>query len=116
VIAGAAVAISYANYILAKQKRADDLFDRRFAFYKRLEGYWMSTGRWASKDTDPYPDIETLISFADEASFLFSDSICKHIVNLPTSGHRGSPFFPDDDFVKPFREYLRLERPTITTF
>ena len=110
-IAGAAVAISYTNYMLARRKRADDLFDRRYAFYKRLEKYWLNTGRCAPPDVDPEPDVEFLIAFADEASFLFDDDICQHIINLPTAGHTGSPFFPDDDFVKPFREYLCLEKP-----
>lgn len=107
-IAGAALA--RAQYVLAKRKRADDLFDRRYDFYQRLRAAWMDTGVGAPEDSDPAVYIEDVVSLAEEASFLFGADIEAHIYSLVGPGHQGSQFFPDESFVEPFRKYLSLER------
>lgn len=107
-IAIAGILIAVLNYQHVRQKRKDDLFDRRYAFYERVRSMWLSTGTGAGLDEDPEIDIESLIPIAEEAQFLFGKDIADHILSLDRKGHSGSPFFPNDDFVKPFEKYLQL--------
>lgn len=93
------------QYWLALKKRKDDLFDRRYAYYQKVRNMWVST--W-DKD-QPVFDQEDVIMLAEEAGFIFGKDICEHILSLENKRHGGSPFFPDEDFVKPFRKYLELK-------
>ena len=54
-------------------------------------------------------DVEDLIPVAMEARMLFGKDIAQHIISLENKAHKGSPFFPDDDFIKPFMKYLQLK-------
>lgn len=90
---------------LAFKKRKDDLFDRRYAFYKQIERYWLETSDIA---TGREPELEGLVSAAQEAEFLFGNDVRDHILSLEGKRHDGSPYFPNEDFVKPFRKYLEL--------
>jgi hypothetical protein len=88
-VAVAAALIAYFNYQMAKRKRSDDLFDRRYAFYKNFRGAWLSTGTGTHPDEDPGLDvIEDLAPLADEASFLFGDDI------VPSKRRRTSQLKP----------------------
>ena len=87
-------------YYTAK-KRKDDLFDKRFDFYKRLERYWLST------NSNGPPDITDLFPIASEARFLFGKDIERHILSLAGKGSSNS-MFAEDDFTKPFHKYLTL--------
>ena len=103
-IAIAAIVLGIFNHWLAVRRRRDELFDRRYEFYRRVRDFWLSTADPAV----PPPDIQEWISVADEASFLFGRDIVEHLVSLENKRHDGSPFFPNDDFVQPFRRYLTL--------
>lgn len=81
------------------------LFDRRYVFYQRVRNYWLETAR----EDNPEPSYEDLIPVAEEASFIFGKDISSHILSLADKRHTGSPCFPDEDFVKPFRKYLVLK-------
>jgi len=107
-VAIAGTVLAYLNYLHAKRKRKDDLFDRRYAFYMRVRDIWLSSGIGAGPDEDPDLDIEDLIPIAEEAGFLFGDDIAQHIISLDRQGHSGSPFFPNSDFTQPFEKYLKL--------
>jgi hypothetical protein len=103
-ISVAACYISYLAFNLAKKRREDDLFDRRYEFYKSVRDAWLST---ADPETGPR-FIEDWIPIAEEASFLFGSDIEDHLVSLDGRRHNGSPSFPNEDFVEPFRKYLTL--------
>ncbi|MGH7510772.1 MAG: hypothetical protein ACREMZ_15055 [Gemmatimonadales bacterium] len=105
-VLGAVLAVL--NHLHLRRKRKDDLFDRRYAFYKRVRDWWLTTGTGAAPDTDPDVDTEDLIPIAEEAEFLFGKDVGKHILSLDRSGHSGSPFFPNSDFTGPFEKHLRL--------
>ncbi len=107
-IALAAVVLGFLQYRLAKQRRKDDLFDRRYAFYESVRKMWMNTGVNAPPNTDPDLDVLDLVTLAYEAEFLFGEDISQHILSLGGRGHEGHPFFPNEDFVKPFKRYLNL--------
>jgi hypothetical protein len=102
-IAGAWVAV--ASHRLARRKRKDDLFDRRYEFYKRVRDWWLST----AAPEAPVVDVEDVFPLTEEAGFLFGKDIAQHILSLEGKRHPGSPFFPDDEFTKPFLKYLRFE-------
>lgn len=95
-IVGSIIAIVQCQ--LAFKKRKDDLFDRRYAFYKMIEKFWLLT----CEPVTPTPEVEAVISAAEEASFIFGKDISDHILSLAGKRHEGSPFIPNDDFVKPF--------------
>jgi len=103
-----ALSLNLFQYLLAVKRRKDDLFDRRYEFYRQVRSMWLKTGNGAPPGQQSWLDIEDLIPVSEEASFLFGQDIAQHICSLADKGHNGSPFFPDDDFVKPFRKYLSL--------
>ncbi len=103
-----ALLLNLFQYRLAAKRRKDDLFDRRYEFYRQVRSMWLNTGNGAPPGQRPWLDIKDLIPVSEEASFLFGQDIAQHICSLADKKHDGSPFFPDDDFVKPFRKYLSL--------
>lgn len=88
---------------LAKLKRKDDLFNLRYEFYKNVSEIWTST---CNSETTPL-DIVDLIPIAEKARFLFGEDISQHIISLERKTAT-NPFFPDEDFSKPFYKYLKL--------
>lgn len=111
VVAVAGLGFALGNFQLAKRRRNDELFDRRYEFYQRLRSMWLRTGRAAPPGHDPEVYTEDLIPIAEEARFLFGEEIADHVLGLVGKGHQGHPDFPDEWFVKPFRPYLSLEPP-----
>ncbi len=105
-VAVAALSLGVINWQLSVRRRKDDLFDRRYAFYKKLSNRWLNTANWEGTGEDNSMDAEDVISFAIEASFLFGDDIVRHIMSLEQKEHSGSQLFPNQDFVKPFERYL----------
>ena len=88
----------------SEKSRQNALFDRRYACYMRLRETYLS-----QHDESKRPlDIEDWIPLAEEAGFLFGADIRTHVLALADKEISGSPFFPDDWFVKPFEKYLRL--------
>lgn len=104
-IAIAGSVIAWLQYRTNSQKRKNDLFDRRYNFYQTLEKFWLQS----SDDNCRPHDVEDLIPVAMEARMLFGKDIAQHIISLENKAHKGSPFFPDDDFIKPFMKYLQLK-------
>lgn len=108
IVAIAGLLIGTLNYRLSVRKRKDELFDRRYAFYQRARRLWLASGDGAAPEVDPELHFEDLVPMAEEASLLFGEDISKHILSLEGKGHRGSPFFPDADFTKPFEKHLKF--------
>lgn len=106
IVAIIGVIIASVQVWLAFKKRKDDLFERRYDFYQKLENMWLATRDY---ENPSYPDVEDLIPWASRAEFLFGGDIADHILTLEEKHHNGSPYFPDDDFVKPFKKYLVLK-------
>lgn len=102
-VIGAWIAVQ--NYRLARRRRKDDLFDRRYTFYKGVRDWWLRT----AEPDEPPVTVEDVAPLADEAALLFGDDIARHIMSLEGKAHSGSPFFPNDDFTRPFLKYLRFE-------
>lgn len=105
ILSFASVGIAFLGYKEYKLKRTNDLFDRRYKFYKMVEKWWLSTG----DEDNPPTDITDVLPMAIEADFIFGKDIFDHIVSLQDKTHSGSPFFPNDDFSQPFRKYLTLK-------
>ena len=104
-IAIAGVLIGYYQWRNNEYKRQNELFDKRFEFYKKSCDAWLATGNPDAQS----PDVEDLIPISEEAKFLFGDDIALHILSLEGKSHNGSPFFPNIDFSEPFYKYLRLK-------
>jgi hypothetical protein len=99
--------LSFRNSAMA---RKISLFDKRYDFYTRLKKRWLETGdNPGGMPTSPSMDSIEIIMWLNEAEFLFGKDVMNHINNLEEKEHTGAPFFPDEDFVKPFRKYLKLE-------
>lgn len=104
IVAIGGLVIAVLNYRHAHRKRKDDLFDRRYEFYRRLRDWWLRT----AEPDQPLVDAEDVIPIAEEARLLFGEDIAQHILSLAGKAHSGSPFFPNDDFTRPFDKYLRF--------
>jgi hypothetical protein len=107
-IAIAGIVIGALNYLHARRKRQDDLIDRRYEFYKRVRDWWLTTGTGAAPESDPIVRLEDVVPIAEEARLLFGKDVEQQILSLEGKGHSGSPFFPNQDFTKPFERCLRL--------
>jgi hypothetical protein len=107
----ACMGIYYAkqNYKLAQRKRKDELFDRRYKFYKDVEAIWLSTGNGAVDGERPYFEWDEIESFAHEAEFLFDKEIADHLRSLAEQQFQGLPGVPDSTFSEPFYKYLKFE-------
>ena len=102
-IAIVAAGIAFLQWRTNDLKRNNELFDRRYEFYQRLRGAWLST-----VDSDLDIDMEDLISWAEEAEFLFGRDISTFILSLDGKSHEGHPFFPNQEFIDPFKKYMSL--------
>ncbi|WP_264529314.1 hypothetical protein [Flavobacterium sp. N502540] len=94
---------TWLQFILAKKKRKDDLFNLRYEFYKDISNIWTST---CNPEMPPL-DIVDLIPLAEKGNFLFGKDISSYIISLENKT-ANRPFFPDEDFTKPFVKYLKL--------
>lgn len=104
ILAIVVITTSIMQYILAAKKRKDDLFDKRYNFYKKAEKVWLSS----FNEDNPPMDIIDLLPLASEATFLFGKEVSKHIISF--EGKKCThPWFADDDFAKPFYKYLKLK-------
>jgi len=109
VIAVATVGINIVNFCLARKRRLDDLFDRRYKFYKDFESFWKSTGSESKGATQMMVEWEDVLAWELEASFLFGEDIVKHIRSYQGKSFDGEmPWIPDLELAKPFKKYLKL--------
>ena len=108
-IALAAFGLGLFNYLLAKRRRKDELFDRRYEFYKEIESWWRSTGDGAEEGVTNWLDWDELEPWAQEAEILFGKDVAAHIRSYAGKGaFEGIPWVPDYKFSKPFLDYLKL--------
>jgi hypothetical protein len=98
---------AWLNLELNRQKRRDELWERRYKFYKELEEWWLSTGDGASESGPRSPDSLAKIQFAERSEFLFGPEIQEHIISLDERGHMGPPSAVSTEFKAPFFHYLR---------
>lgn len=96
--------ISFIQHNHSKRIRKDNLYKHRFDFYQRLSKSWLKT---FGVFDDPPLTVEDLIPYSIEADFLFGQDIVKHIGGLEGK-EATNPYFPDEDFSKPFEKYLKL--------
>jgi hypothetical protein len=81
-------------------KRKQDLFDRRFALYKKAVLYYEEI--WSEMaGTSPDYDFKTLYV---EASFLFGPDVVEHLKTMTRKTK-----FDIDWFAEPFRRYMQLK-------
>lgn len=104
IVAVSTVYMHFSQRYTARMKRKDELFDKRYEFYKKIESKWLET----YYDSTPEWEVVDLIPVANEASFLFGKDIMDHIIGLAEK-RCSTPFFVDDHFIKPFNKYLRHE-------
>jgi hypothetical protein len=103
IVAVLGIIFTVLQFILARKKRKDDLFNLRYDFYRQVSKIWLDTydGR------NPPLDTVDLIPISEKAEFLFGREITNHILSL-VDKNASNEFFPDDDFSNPFRKYLKL--------
>lgn len=108
-IAVVGVWIGLASHCLLKRKRKDELFDRRFRFYKDFEKLWKSTGEELLGKAHISLEWDDLAPWVQEAYFLFGKDIANHIKSYEGKSYN-SPltWVPDSDFAKPFHQYLKF--------
>jgi hypothetical protein len=95
--------LSFHNHQLAKKRRKDELFDRRYSFYKKFLSYWETTYE------DGPLDIDDLQPIAQQAEFLFGKDISEHILSFENKSCNAPEFLPSKDFYEPFVKYLKLD-------
>jgi hypothetical protein len=108
-IAFAGVLVAVSGHLLARKQRSDQLFDKRYDFYRSLIAAIEApqTIRPGSVIAPMDGTSPTLDRFAEEAEFLFDDDVARHIRNFrPKSWTIGSTVPPE--FVLPFKSYLRV--------
>jgi hypothetical protein len=96
---------TYLQYNLNTKKRKDDLFNLRFAFYKKLCSAWIKTHHESNNTLD----VIDLIIFTEESRFLFGKEITEHIHSLHDK-RASNPFMVDNFFSAPFDAYLNLNK------
>ena len=102
------IGVNVVNYRLAVKRRKDDLFDRRYKFYKSFDKFWRSTGSEAEGASQMIVEPDDIEAWEIEASFLFGEDIAKHIRSYQGRSFKGQRWVPDADLAKPFRRYLNL--------
>ncbi|WP_270087236.1 hypothetical protein [Sphingobacterium sp. SYP-B4668] len=111
IVAIIAIYIGVKNYKLAKRKRNDDLFDRRYKFLKDFEKAWKTTGPESMGAEKPHLEWDELEAFAQEAYYLFGKDIADHIRSYEGKSYgRHFSWVPDLELAKPFNKYLCFER------
>lgn len=99
------------NYRLAKKRRNDDLFNRRYQFVIAFEKLWRTTGNEKDGATQMMLEWDDLAPFIDEAEYLFGNDIVKHIKSYENkSCNDRMTWVPDTKLRKPFRKYLKFKR------
>jgi hypothetical protein len=100
-----AAAIGYLNWKTAEQKRKQDLFDKRYDYYRKMRGVY---DELVCQPETPDPDYEDVEGWATEGKFLFGEDIERHIAAMVKRvelrpGHHDLSWFR-----KPFERYLQL--------
>jgi hypothetical protein len=107
-IAMVGLVIGFLQWRTNHLKRKNELFDRRYEFYYRFREWWLNTGRkpdYAQREID----VDDLLPWGEEASFLFGNDIVRHICSFVGDCHDGMSYFPGDNFSLPFKKYLKWE-------
>ena len=107
-IAFAGVCIAATNLWLGFRKRRDDLFDRRYDFFRRAVRAWEAAAKSQHETGENVPDWEYRAALANEALFLFGPRLAEHLNNYTKPFDHHVPQLPNEDFVKPFDPYMRL--------
>jgi hypothetical protein len=98
--------IAFQQWRTAERKRRQDLFDKRYDFFRRL---WKSYELRITRPFD-YPPLDDgdILDLVHEAEFLFGKDIVKHLFEMPKNIEE--KILNYDWFSKPFKKYLALER------
>ena len=86
-----------------EKRRQNELFDFRYRFYVQLKETYLNQHDLGNRPLD----AEDWIPYSEEAGFLFGDDIQKHIMSFVGRKLSGSPDFPEEWFIKPFKKYLQ---------
>lgn len=97
-------AVGFFQWRTAERKRRQDLFDRRFDFFKMLWSTYEDYVTGADKLVDEFD----LMQFSHEAEFLFGADISKHMLAMLKRAREKSAL-EYEWFAKPFRKYLVIE-------
>ena len=101
------IVIGILNYQLARRKRKDELFDRRYKFYKGFEKLWKTTGLESDGATRMSLEWDDIAPWAQEAYFLFGGDIAKHLESYEGKSYdQKLAWVPDSELAKPFKKYL----------
>jgi hypothetical protein len=95
-------------YILSRKVRKDNLWDKRYSFYIEAEKFWKESAPESAGGTRniEWDDLEYL---ALKAEFLFGEGISTHIKSYAKKSYNSHvPWVPDQEFLKPFRTFLKL--------
>ena len=101
-IACCAVLIAWQQWRTAERKIKQDLFNKRYAFFKRM---WTI---FASRIGEPEGPIEDtiLLDYVHEAEFLFGEDIVNHLFKIPEK--QAENCLDYDWFSSPFKKYMQL--------
>lgn len=102
------VFIAYMQWHTNELKRKQDLFDKRYSFYKKAREAYIAASSEQYRNTC---DITDFFNLAEEAHFLFGVEVAKHIIsigdrNIPEQVNYG---IIDNWFITPFEKYLELK-------
>ena len=104
-IAIAVGVIAYLQWRTAENHRNQQLFDKRYRFFKMLWNIFCS--HIESPDQAPPLEPEDLFDFTHEADFLFGEDIVSHLMAMPDK--QKEKCIDYDWFSKPFARYMKLK-------
>lgn len=104
-IALAVAAIAFFQWRTAERKRRQDLFDKRFEYFKRAQSWYKEV---MLSDRSPGYGSHEIRDFAIEAEFLFGLDIGAHMREVAKGAGSGTNQYSFDWFAGPFKKYLIL--------
>lgn len=104
-IAIAIVIIAYLQWRTSEEQRKQQLFDKRYRFFKVLWNIFCA--HIESPGQAPPLRPEDLFDYTHEADFLFGKDIVSHLLSMPEKQKENCIDY--DWFSKPFSKYMKLK-------
>lgn len=101
IIALAIVILTFMQWKTSHKQRKQDLFDKRYALYEQIFGLF-----YQKQMKNKKIEIDDVLPYANEATFLFDDEVSKHVLGLISYGGTG---LDCDWFNKPFEKYMKVK-------
>jgi len=104
-IAIAVALLTYYQWRTEESKRKQDLFDKRYDFFKRM---WALYSSHMERPNEYAPlEMIDLLDYVHEAEFLFGKDILEHLLLIPEKQKKAVLDY--DWFSQPFKKYIQMK-------